>query len=88
MKFNITRISSKGQVVIPKQIREKMGLIDGKLLAVFQRDNFIVFKKIENFVEEEDLEILSDVKKAWQEIQKGKFKKTSLKNFLKELDKW
>jgi len=88
MEFDITRISSKGQVVIPQQIREKMGLIDGKLLAVSQKDNLIVFKKIENFAEEEDLEILSEIKKAWREIKQGKFKKSSSENFLKELDKW
>ena len=44
---NITRISSKGQVVIPSEIREKMNLEEGNLLIISDSDDSICMKKIE-----------------------------------------
>lgn len=44
---NITKISSKGQVVIPAEIREKMNLEEGNLLIISDNDNSICMKKIE-----------------------------------------
>ena len=35
-------VSSKGQVVIPKEIREKFGLTTGKKLKVFQENKKII----------------------------------------------
>ena len=44
---NITKISSKGQIVIPQEIREKMRLEEGNLLLISDLDNSICLKKIE-----------------------------------------
>ena len=44
---NITKISSKGQVVIPSEIREKMNLEEGNLLIISDSDGSICMKKIE-----------------------------------------
>ena len=44
---NITRISSRGQVVIPSEIREKMNLEEGNLLIISNSDDSICMKKIE-----------------------------------------
>jgi len=44
---NITKISSKGQVVIPSEIREKMNLEVGNLLIISDSDDSICMKKIE-----------------------------------------
>lgn len=44
---NITKISSKGQIVIPREIREKMNLDEGNLLLVQDSEDSICFKKIE-----------------------------------------
>ena len=44
---NITKISSKGQVVIPQEIREKMKLEEGNLFLISELDNSICLKKIE-----------------------------------------
>ncbi|MBI2628584.1 AbrB/MazE/SpoVT family DNA-binding domain-containing protein [Candidatus Pacearchaeota archaeon] len=43
----ITKISSKGQVVIPFEIREKMDLEEGNLLIVSDSGDSICLKKIE-----------------------------------------
>ena len=44
---NITKISSKGQIVIPSEIREKMNLEEGNLLIVSDSDDSILLKKLE-----------------------------------------
>ena len=44
---NIVKISSKGQVVIPSEIREKMNLEVGNLLIISYSDDSICMKKIE-----------------------------------------
>jgi len=44
---NITKISSKGQIVIPSEIREKMNLEEGNLLIMSDSGNSIWIKKLE-----------------------------------------
>jgi len=88
MKIELTRLSSKGQIVIPGSIREKLELDEGEILAVSSKDNMIVLKKIEGPTEEEDLRTFSEIREAWKEIAKGKFKKTESEDFLREISKW
>jgi len=44
---SITKISSKGQVVIPLEIRKKMNLEEGNLLIISDSDDSICMKRIE-----------------------------------------
>ena len=88
MEIELTKISSKGQVVIPHGIREKVGLNDGETLAVSTQDGLIVLKKIENPMEEDDLKTLAEIREAWKEIEEGKFKRMKSEDFLKEISKW
>ena len=88
MEVELTKISSKGQVVIPQDIRKKIGLIDGETLAVSTQDNLIVLKKMKDIMEEDDLRTLSEIKEAWKEIAEGKYKRMSSKDFLNEISKW
>ncbi len=41
-----TKLSSKGQVVIPEEIREKMGLHSGDQFIVFANNDYVMFKMI------------------------------------------
>lgn len=88
MEVEITRMSSKGQIVLPQNIREMLGLTEGEPLSVSLKDNLIVLKKIENNLDKQDLETFVEIKEAWKEIQKGKCKKMSDSEFLKEISKW
>ena len=38
MSIELTKVSSKGQVVIPLDIRQKMSIRDGETLAVSTKD--------------------------------------------------
>ncbi len=88
MTIELTRVSSKGQVVIPFDIRKRIGLKDGETLAVSTKDNLIVLKKIDDPITEDDIKTFNEIKEAWQEIDSGKAKKMNHKDFLKEISKW
>lgn len=45
---SIVRVSGKGQVVIPKEVREMLGIRAGGKLAVIVKDDEIILRKIEN----------------------------------------
>ncbi|MCZ7359514.1 MAG: AbrB/MazE/SpoVT family DNA-binding domain-containing protein [Candidatus Methanoperedens sp.] len=44
----LTKVSHKFQVVIPKEIRELLGISKGDILQVYEKDNEIVMKKAED----------------------------------------
>jgi len=44
---SIVKISLKGQIVIPKDVRERLGIKAGGKLAVIVRDDEIILRKIE-----------------------------------------
>ena len=45
--FEVTKMSSKGQVVIPQDLRERMHLEEGSKFAVVGTDDTIILKKLE-----------------------------------------
>ena len=47
MEIEITKMSSKGQVVIPRGIRDKLQAKEGSFFAVFSSDDTLVLKRIE-----------------------------------------
>jgi AbrB family looped-hinge helix DNA binding protein len=48
MKMNVelTKISGKGQIVIPQKIRKKLGIKEGMRFAVYGEDDTVVLKKV------------------------------------------
>ncbi|MFH1409125.1 MAG: AbrB/MazE/SpoVT family DNA-binding domain-containing protein [Nanoarchaeota archaeon] len=44
--IDVTKISSKGQIVIPSDIRKELGLDTGSKLVVSTIDDFILLKKV------------------------------------------
>lgn len=46
MDVELTKVSQKGQVVIPQDIRKKLGIKTGTRLAVFGARDTVILKKI------------------------------------------
>ena len=46
-KVEITSVSSRGQVVIPQSLRDKMKIHEGEKFVVIGEDSTIVLKKLE-----------------------------------------
>jgi AbrB family looped-hinge helix DNA binding protein len=85
--ISITRISSKGQVVIPQEMRED--LKEGDKLVIMKNNDLIILKKVDDFSEtlEEDLEFAKRTEEAWKRYEKGEFKSLPMDKFLAELEK-
>lgn len=45
--IDVTRVSDKGQIVIPKEIRDMLGIREGTKLIVVAVENAIVLQKVE-----------------------------------------
>jgi len=58
METEFTKLSSRGQVVIPQGIRERMGLKEGTPLAISGERNVIVLRAMETPNMEKELEEL------------------------------
>jgi len=84
----LTRVSSKGQLVIPSDIRKKLHIDEGNIFAVTSKDDIIILKKIKNPMLKEDLRLLNEVEEAWKEVERGEFRKSTKEEFLKELEEW
>lgn len=63
MEAEMTRVSSRGQVVIPGLIREKLGLKDGSRLIVFGEGDTIILKKVGLASSLERKQTLSSIRK-------------------------
>jgi len=86
--MELTKISSKGQLVIPRGIRKELNIKDGDIFATKREKDMIVLKKIKDPILEKDLRILKKVEEAWKDMEKGRFRKMKKEEFLKELDRW
>ena len=85
VEIDVTRLSSKGQIVIPTSMRK--GLKNGeKFMIIKDKDRFII-KKASEMDEQlkEDIEFARRTEEAWKEYDKGNFKKYSVTEFLKRL---
>ncbi len=84
----LTRVSSKGQVVIPQDIRKKFGIRKGSILGISAKKNMIVMKKLDKEMTAEDLKTLKSIEEAWKDIEEGRYKSATPDEFFKELEKW
>lgn len=66
-RFATTTMSSKGQVVIPEEIRERLGLESGEQFLVMAENDVVVFKIISAPPRAEFLHALKKVRKAAKE---------------------
>lgn len=86
--INITRMSSKGQIVIPLDMRGDFK--EGEKLVILKNKNQIILKKAKDFDKniEEDLEFARRTEEAWKRIEKGEFISVDSENLFEEMDKW
>jgi len=86
-EIDITRISSKGQVVIPLEMRKH--LKEGDKLLIIKSGEQLILKKATEMDKNmnEDLEFAKRTEEAWKRYSEGKFKCLSADDFLLELEK-
>ena len=86
--MSITRLSSKGQIVIPSEMRKD--LKEGDELLILKDDYRIVLQKVKMLTEKmkEDLEFAKRTEEAWQRIENGEYTEMPADEFLEKLGKW
>lgn len=88
MDIAITKMSSKGQVVIPSEMRA--GIKEGDKIIVIKSRGQIIMKNANEFNKKvlEDLEFARETEEEYRKFLRGEFKHMSKEKFLKELEKW
>ena len=86
--ISITRLSSKGQIVIPKEMRKDFK--EGDKILLIKGEGRIVLKKASKMDEqlEEDLEFARRTEEAWKRIKTGEYISVDSKNLAEEMMKW
>lgn len=87
MDVAVTKVSSKGQIVIPSNMRKDIDV--GDQFLIIKEDNKFIMKKINELAKDlkKELVFAQRVEKAWNLYEKRKFKSASAKKFLEELEK-
>ena len=88
VQINITRMSSKGQVVIPSEMRKNIK--EGEKIVIIQNGNQLILKKARDFGKniEEDLVFAKRTEEAWKRYDKGEFISMDFDDFIKQAKKW
>ena len=88
VEVGITKMSSKGQVVIPAEMRA--GISEGEKLLIIQNDEQIIMKKASKLDKNvaEDIEFAKRTEEAWKRIKKEKGIKMDFDKFVEEMKKW
>jgi AbrB family looped-hinge helix DNA binding protein len=88
VNIGITRMSSKGQIVIPQDMRQ--GIKEGEKLVIIEGSGKLILKKAskinENF--QEDFEFAKRTDKALKRVEAGEFISMDSENLFEELAKW
>ena len=83
-----TTVSSKGQVVIPNKFRKKLGIKDGNVFVITEKNGLIVLKKLNQKLSSADIKTLNSLHESWQEIENGRGGKATVSKFFMEFAKW
>ena len=88
VEIDITRLSSKGQIVIPLEMRK--GIKEGDKLIIFRDKNSIILRKASDMDEKikEDLEFARRTEEAWKRVEAGKGITMDFDDFIEEMKKW
>jgi bifunctional DNA-binding transcriptional regulator/antitoxin component of YhaV-PrlF toxin-antitoxin module len=83
--MEITKLSTKGQIVIPESLRK--GFDSGTPFVVSRQDNLIILKEVKGMTNEEQAE-LEELDKVWKEIDNGKCESYTEKDFFAKMKEW
>ena len=88
MEIAITTMSSKGQIVIPSELREDIK--EGEKLIIIKNNHQLILKKASELDKtlKEDLEFARRTEEAWKRIEAGKGIKMDFDEFMEAMKKW
>lgn len=85
MGVSMVKVSSRGQIVIPKDIMKELSVREGDKLLVISKNKNILLKKIEMNVFEKSLE--SVLEPMWKKAEKKKLTERDVEEAIKTVRK-
>ena len=88
VNMSVTKMSSKGQIVIPSNMRED--LKEGDEILIIKDEGRLILKKVDNMTEEmkEDLEFAKRTEEAYKRHERGESIEMDFDDFIEEMKKW
>ena len=88
MDVAITKMSSKGQIVIPAEMRENFKV--GEKLLIIKNGAQLIMKRTADLDKnlKDDLIFAKRTEEAWKRYDKGEFKEMDFDKFIEHLKKW
>jgi AbrB family looped-hinge helix DNA binding protein len=88
MDVGITRVSSKGQIVIPASMRNNLS--EGEELLIIREGERYIIKRLDELKPalKDDILFAAKTEEAFSEYRKGSFKQKETDDFLDELASW
>ena len=83
--MEITKLSTKGQIVIPENLRGSFEV--GTPFMVSKQGNLIVLKRM-NGLTKAEIDEMKELDKIWKEIDEGKCDSYSVDEFFNTMKKW
>ena len=68
--MELTKISSKGQIVIPLKIRNELKIEEGSVIAIERVKDMVCLKKI-------DIDLVNQFKEGLEDLKAGKIKRVA-----------
>jgi AbrB family looped-hinge helix DNA binding protein len=68
--MEITKISSKGQIVIPQKMRNELKMEEGSIIGIEKMKNIIVIKKI-------DIDLVRQFEEGLQDLKSGRVRRVA-----------
>lgn len=65
--MEIAKLSSKGQIVIPRKMRDQLELKEGSVIGIELVDDLVVIKRI-------DTDLVDKIKRSLEDIKHGRIK--------------
>ena len=66
--MELTKISSKGQIVIPQRIRNELKITEGSIMAIENVKGMVVLKKI-------DINLVNQFKEGLEDLKSGRVRR-------------
>jgi len=85
--INITKMSSKGQIVIPSEMRKDFN--EDESFVIIKNGRQLILKSVNDFEKnlKEDLIFAKRTEEAWRRYEKGEFKSMDADDFIKMLNR-
>ena len=68
--MELTKISSKGQIVIPLKMRNLLGMNEGSVIAIDTTNEMVILKKV-------DVDLIKQFKEGLEDLKSGRVRRVA-----------